>query len=114
MNKKRNRYRSKYKKKASCKRQNAQERQMQLLKNIIIMVLVLCLVAFGIMIIKGIGSKDNTSKAKSLDSEIAVANVTGEPGALAPPDETQAATLTSVPVEEIKIKISAVGDCTLG
>ena len=114
MNKKRNRYRSKYKKKASRKRQNAQERQMQLLKNIIIMVLVLCLVAFGIMIIKGIGGKDSTSETKSLDSEIAVANVTGEPGALAPPDETQAATLTSVPVEEIKIKISAVGDCTLG
>jgi len=104
---------TKYRRKTRNRRMNAQERQMQLIRRGVVMVLALCVVLLGVMIIQGKrggevsdvaqpqGETEGKTKEKAEDLE-------------ATPTQEATATPTAEPMADVSIKISAIGDCTLG
>ena len=138
MSQKRSKYRNTKVKKAKPKGRaneriaSAKVRQMQLIRHGVVFVLFLCIAVFGFMIVKGFyGDKESVTN-ENTDKEVKETNneannetnnetsnqMTEEAGEKANQDDEAVAESTEVSdvalVEDIKITISAVGDCTLG
>lgn len=103
---------AKYRKRTRRRRVSVRERQMQLIKRAVVFVLFLCIVIFGVMIVQGIRGKDANVTKKGADKKM---EENGDEANLDNGEGVEVSPTPSVaPVADIKIKISAVGDCTLG
>ena len=94
----------KYKRKVITRRMSTKERQKQLIRRGVAMLLSLFVLILLIMLVQGKRRDANTEAEKAsnekINSEVATVETTATP--------------TVAPVADVSIKISAIGDCTLG
>ena len=113
MAQKKSKYRKlKNKRRMRSRRINAQERQMQLIRRVVVFVLFLCILLFGVMIVQGLRKQNDPSPQKQMDKETETMNEAE--GSIDEVGTSEVATPSEEPIADIEIKISAVGDCTLG
>ena len=100
------------------------ERQIQLIRHAVVFVLLSCIAIFGVMIVQGLQRQDAGTAKKTTNDEVQEVDtqmdkeVNQEANQEAAPNEEVAneseVTPSAAPMEDIKIKISAIGDCTFG